>query len=56
MSISGLTKEIKPLRLAVIGGGLNSAAGYSHFVSTQLDGLFHSYIKAILQKIIYRLE
>tara|TARA_Y100000766_G_scaffold276280_1_gene280259 strand:- start:633 stop:1799 length:1167 start_codon:yes stop_codon:yes gene_type:complete len=40
MSISDFTKEIKPLRLAVIGGGLNSAAGYSHFVSTQLDGFF----------------
>ena len=40
MEISNLTKEMKPIRLAVIGGGINSAAGYSHFVSSQLDGLF----------------
>ena len=40
MKSANLAKEIKPIRLAVIGGGLNSAAGYSHFVSSQLDGLF----------------
>lgn len=28
------------LRLGFIGGGLNSAVGYTHFVATRLDGLF----------------
>jgi predicted dehydrogenase len=30
----------RKLRLGFIGGGLNSAVGYTHFVATRLDGLF----------------
>jgi predicted dehydrogenase len=27
----------QPLRLGVIGGGINSAVGYAHYVASQLD-------------------
>ena len=30
----------RKLRLGFVGGGLNSAVGYTHFVATRLDGLF----------------
>jgi predicted dehydrogenase len=30
----------QPLRLGFIGGGLNSAVGYTHYASSHLDGLF----------------
>ncbi|MCS5693736.1 Gfo/Idh/MocA family oxidoreductase [Cyanobium sp. FGCU-6] len=29
-----------PLRIGFIGGGLNSAVGYTHYTSSHLDGLF----------------
>ena len=29
-----------PLNLGFIGGGLNSAVGYTHFVASKLDGHF----------------
>ena len=32
--------EFNPLRLAVIGGALNSAVGYTHFNSSRMDGSF----------------
>ncbi len=31
---------IEPLKIGFIGGGLNSAVGYTHFASSHLDGLF----------------
>ncbi|MFM7549031.1 MAG: hypothetical protein ACKO8I_09180 [Cyanobacteriota bacterium] len=30
----------QPLKLGFIGGGLNSAVGYTHYTSSHLDGLF----------------
>jgi predicted dehydrogenase len=30
----------KPLKIGFIGGGLNSAVGYTHYASSNLDGLF----------------
>jgi predicted dehydrogenase len=30
----------QPLRIGFIGGGLNSAVGYTHYASSHLDGLF----------------
>lgn len=30
----------KPIRLGVIGGGINSAVGKPHFIASQMDGLF----------------
>jgi len=35
-----MTSEVKPLKLAFIGGGINSAVGYVHFASSQLDKRF----------------
>ena len=29
-----------PLRLGFIGGGINSAVGDTHFIASQMDGLF----------------
>ncbi len=37
--ISYFKKE--PFNIAFIGGGINSAVGYAHFVSTRLDGFFN---------------
>lgn len=31
---------VKPLRLGFIGGGVNSAVGTTHFIASQMDGLF----------------
>jgi len=30
----------KPLKLGFIGGGLNSAVGYTHYLASRMDGLF----------------
>ena len=30
----------QPLKIGFIGGGINSAVGYSHFCASRLDGLF----------------
>ena len=38
-SISYVRK--KPFNIAFIGGGINSAVGYAHFVSARLDGFFN---------------
>ena len=32
-----MNQSTKPLRLGLIGGGINSAVGYTHFASSQLD-------------------
>ena len=37
MSVSIQQTLAKPLKLGVIGGGVNSAVGYAHYVASQLD-------------------
>ena len=36
----GLDDKESVLKLAFLGGGLNSAVGYTHYLAARLDGLF----------------
>lgn len=35
-----MQKYKKPLKLAFIGGSINSAIGYTHYIASQMDHLF----------------
>ena len=34
------TSQTQPLRLAFLGGGQNSAVGYTHYLAARMDGFF----------------